>query len=98
MRSGKVVNVVDAYPDIGDGQANRDRVNWVVIEHNGGYRSAYLHLQQGFRSRTGIQVGMPVSAGQLIGYSGNSGWSTEPHLHAKVHKGVWGDTVPFQIG
>ncbi len=98
MRSGRVVSIQDPYPDTGGGQANKDRVNWIIIEHDGGYRTAYLHLQQGFRSKVGIQVGTEVSAGQLIGYSGNSGWSTGPHLHAEVHKGNWGNTVPFQIG
>ncbi len=97
MRSGTVVDVRDGYPDTGGGQANKDNVNWVVVEHDGGYRSAYLHLQQGFSSKVGIKKGDFVSAGQLIGYSGNSGWSTGPHLHVEVHRGNWGNTVPFAI-
>ncbi|MBD1835132.1 M23 family metallopeptidase [Cyanobacteria bacterium FACHB-472] len=98
MRSGKVVQVKDGYPDTGGGESNKNRANYVVIQHENGYRSAYLHLKQGFSSSTGVYVGKSVSAGQLIGYSGNSGWSTGPHLHVEVHTGNWGNTVPFKIG
>ncbi|WP_348256059.1 peptidoglycan DD-metalloendopeptidase family protein [Leptolyngbya sp. ST-U4] len=102
MRSGTVVGVVDVHPDTGGGYENRNNFNYVLIEHDGGYRSAYLHLKQGFNSRIGLKVGDTVNAGQLIGYSGNSGWSTGPHLHVEVHKptagGYFGQTVPFVIG
>lgn len=102
MRSGTVVGVVDKYPDTGGGYENRNNFNYVLIEHDGGYRSAYLHLQQGSNSRIGLKVGDTVNAGELIGYSGNSGWSTGPHLHVEVHQptagGYFGQTVPFVIG
>jgi murein DD-endopeptidase MepM/ murein hydrolase activator NlpD len=101
MRSGKVIAVRDIYPDTDGGVANTDRFNYTLIEHDGGYRSAYLHLQQGFNSRVGLKVGDNVNTGQLIGYSGNSGWSTGPHLHVEVHQptsgGYFGQTVPFEI-
>ncbi len=100
MRSGRVVAVRDIYPDTGGGPDNINRFNYVTIEHDGGYRSAYLHLQQGFNDRTRLFVGNNVNAGQLIGYSGNSGWSTGPHLHVEIHKsssGYFGQTVPFEI-
>ncbi|GAC1462840.1 MAG: hypothetical protein NVS2B14_09730 [Chamaesiphon sp.] len=101
MRSGKVVRLEDRFPDTGGGPENVSKFNFVLIEHDGGYRSAYLHLQQGFISALGIKVGDRVKAGQLIGYSGNSGWSSGPHLHIEVHKAgpnlTFGQTVPFQI-
>ena len=100
MRSGKVVGLRDIYPDTGGGSENLNKFNYVLIEHDGGYRSAYLHLQQGFISQAGISVGDSVTAGQLIGYSGNSGWSTNPHLHVEVQKpnnGYFGQTYPFEI-
>jgi murein DD-endopeptidase MepM/ murein hydrolase activator NlpD len=100
MRSGKIVGIEDRFPDTGGGQENVSRFNYVWVEHDGGYRSAYLHLQQGFRSKVKIKVGDVVKAGQLIGYSGNSGWSSGPHLHVEVHRpnemGVFGKTVPFR--
>lgn len=74
-------------------------MNFVLIEHDGGYRSAYLHLKQGFASSAGIKVGDRIKAGELIGYSGNSGWSTGAHLHVEVHKAgqylTFGQSVPF---
>jgi hypothetical protein len=104
MRSGTVKRVIDVYPDTGGGLENANKANMVVIEHDGGYRSAYLHLENKFTSKVpgGIKEGASVSAGQLIGYSGNSGYSTGPHLHVEVHKpengGFFGQTFPFQIG
>jgi murein DD-endopeptidase MepM/ murein hydrolase activator NlpD/pimeloyl-ACP methyl ester carboxylesterase len=101
MRSGRVVAIESRYPDTGGGEGNADRANYIVIEHDNGYRSAYLHLQQGFSNKAGLRVGDSVNAGQIIGHSGNSGWSTGPHLHVEVHKpgsgGYFGQTVPFQI-
>jgi murein DD-endopeptidase MepM/ murein hydrolase activator NlpD len=72
-----------------------------MIEHDGGYRSAYVHLQQGFRSTVQIKAGDRVEQGQLIGYSGNSGWSTGPHLHIELQRPgspfTFTQTVPFAI-
>jgi len=101
MRSGKVLKIEDRFPDTGGGEENFQKFNYVLIEHTKEYRSAYLHLEQGFQARTGIKLGDRVQAGQLISYSGNSGWSTGPHLHIEIHhaaaKGRFGQTAPFQI-
>lgn len=101
MRAGKVIAVQDKYPDIGGGKENIARFNYVWIEHDEGYRSVYVHLQQGFRRKVSIKAGDRVKAGQLIGYSGNSGWSTGPHLHVEVQKPSrkrkFTKTVPFAI-
>ncbi|UJB72448.1 peptidoglycan DD-metalloendopeptidase family protein (plasmid) [Acaryochloris sp. 'Moss Beach'] len=101
MRSGKVIAVRDKYPDTGGGKENATRFNFVWIEHEDGYRSAYVHLQQGFRSKVDLKAGDHVEAGQLIGYSGNSGWSSGPHLHVEVQKPYrrqrFTKTVPFSI-
>lgn len=52
----------------------------VCIEHPGtGWYSLYAHLS----SRT-VSVGNHIEAGQLIGYSGSTGYSSGPHLHWQV--------------
>jgi murein DD-endopeptidase MepM/ murein hydrolase activator NlpD len=101
MRSGEVIGVQDRYPDTGGGPDKISKFNYVMIEHDGGYRSAYVHLQQGFRSTVQIKAGDRVQKGQLIGYSGNSGWSTGPHLHIEIQRPgsafTFTQTVPFAI-
>jgi murein DD-endopeptidase MepM/ murein hydrolase activator NlpD len=101
MRAGRVIGVQDRYPDTGGGAENISKFNYVLIEHDGGYRSAYLHLKQGFRSQVQIKAGDTVEIGQLIGYSGNSGWSSGPHLHVELQEPgdaySFGETVPFAI-
>jgi len=53
----------------------------VEIEHANGYMSTYSHMS-GFAR--GITEGARVRQGQVIGYLGNSGLSTGPHLHYEV--------------
>jgi murein DD-endopeptidase MepM/ murein hydrolase activator NlpD len=101
MRAGRVIGVQDRYPDTGGGAENISKFNYVLVEHDGGYRSAYLHLQQGFRDQVQIKAGDTVEIGQLIGYTGNSGWSSGPHLHVELQEPgdaySFGQTVPFAI-
>jgi len=101
MRAGRVISMQDKYPDWGGDKEQIHRFNHVWLEHDGGYRSAYVHLQQGFHYRVNLKVGDQVEAGQIIGYSGNSGWSSGPHLHVEVHRAEerfqFTQTVPFAI-
>jgi murein DD-endopeptidase MepM/ murein hydrolase activator NlpD len=50
--------------------------NFVIIDHGGGFSTAYGH-----QSRLAVTVGEQVSQGQVIGFSGDTGNSTGPHLH-----------------
>ncbi|HEX5777515.1 MAG TPA: M23 family metallopeptidase [Xanthobacteraceae bacterium] len=65
-------------------KAERDRGGYglrVEIQHLNGYVTAYSHLS-GFAR--GITGGTKVRQGQVIGYVGNTGLSTGPHLHYEV--------------
>ena len=55
--------------------------NHIVIDHGYGYESLYAHMQ-----KYTVRRGQKVKRGDLIGYVGNSGKSTAPHLHYEVHK------------
>ena len=53
--------------------------NYIVIEHGNGLETQYLHF-----SKVVVRPGEGVKAGQLIGYSGVTGWACGAHLHFKV--------------
>lgn len=69
---GQVINVDT---DVGFG-------NYVLIKHKHGFFTRYAHLDS-FR----VTRGQNVQKGQVIGYIGNTGISTGPHLHYEVHIG-----------
>jgi hypothetical protein len=56
--------------------------NHIIIEHDDGSFAWYWHLQQ---NGVAVKQGQYVSAGELIGYSGHTGFSAFPHLHFEVH-------------
>lgn len=61
--------------------------NFVGLRHGNGYETYYLHLS---RFASGVREGVRVKQGQVIGYVGNTGWSTAPHLDYRIKKnGTW---------
>ncbi|NTV65856.1 MAG: peptidoglycan DD-metalloendopeptidase family protein, partial [Oscillochloris sp.] len=66
------------------------RGNGVLIVHPGGYETVYWHLSAFaplLRDRVDSDVGIPVRVGDLIGYSGASGFVRgTPHLHFEVRR------------
>lgn len=74
--NGRVLIVVEQFRDnidTGFGEAN-----YIGIEHSGGILTWYMHLTFGGSL---VQVDDQVSRGETIGYSGNTGDSSYPHLH-----------------
>ncbi len=53
--------------------------NTVILEHRFGYKTLYGHL-----SSIDVTVGQVVKNGEVIGYLGNTGRSSGPHLHFEV--------------
>ena len=54
---------------------------YIRIRHNNGYKTAYAHLS---KYKKGISKGVRVNQGDVIGYVGNTGNSTGPHLHYEI--------------
>lgn len=53
---------------------------WIMVKHPSGISTLYAHL-----SLITAEVGDTVVTGQIIGYSGNTGFTTGPHLHFGVY-------------
>ena len=56
--------------------------NYVCINHNNGYYTCYAHME-----RQAVSAGQTVERGQIIGYVGQSGLATGPHVHFEVWRG-----------
>jgi murein DD-endopeptidase MepM/ murein hydrolase activator NlpD len=57
--------------------------NHIIIMHNDSTCAAYWHLKY---DGVNVEVGDTIQIGELIGYSGNTGYSAFPHLHFEVFK------------
>ena len=60
-----------------------DKGNHIVILHSDGSYAGYWHLKL---NGVMVNVGDTVKKGQLIGYSGNTGYTAFPHLHFYVYR------------
>lgn len=66
------------------------KANHILIQHADGTIGEYYHLKPG---GVAVRIGQVVSEGDLIGYSGNTGFSTQPHLHFHVSRPVDGKEI-----
>lgn len=78
--AGTVTAAVDGLPDQAPGEMDprNPAGNHVVIDHGEGEHSLLAHLRQG---SVAVEEGQKVERGQLLGLCGNSGNTSEPHLH-----------------
>lgn len=97
--AGKIVKVVGDRPDMAIGMMDRDQIvgNHVILEIGKDRFVLLAHLMQG---SVAVAEGAQVDAGQLIARCGNSGNTSQPHLHLQVQNraDVWATdlkTVPI---
>ena len=86
--SGTVIGTgnTDATPGCRGGSFGQ----WVMIKHPNGISTMYAHL-----SKIGVSEGQTVTTGDVIGYSGETGYATGPHLHFGVYVSAVTQIVPL---
>jgi murein DD-endopeptidase MepM/ murein hydrolase activator NlpD len=96
-RAGTVVFLENRYFESGlDRERFGSRANHVRILHDDGSMALYAHL---FPESIDLEPGQRVEVGQQIGLSGNTGYSSGPHLHfvVLVHRDMRSVSVPFRM-
>ena len=96
-RGGRVVGVRDDSTVSGPDPKFKPLGNYVIIKHPDGTFADYHHLQPGGAK---VKLGDQVKVGQPIGLSGNTGYSSKPHLHFAVFQAINGKKVlslPFRL-
>lgn len=81
VRGGWIAAVVSHFGKGGAKQYLAPRANFVAVKHDDGSYARYYHLK-----KKGVphSLGTRVEAGQVVGYSGNTGYTGGPHLHVDV--------------
>lgn len=96
-RSGVVMSVEADFHGAGtDISKYGDRANHIRIVHPDGTMAVYAHLEL---ESVMVAVGDRVQAGETMARSGNTGFSTGPHLHFVIQRNSGGRlvSVPFQF-
>jgi len=82
-RDGVVALAEDSH-DAGCAREECGRLaNFVVVLHSDGTTGEYFHLQHG---SVQVRIGEHVARGALLAFSGNTGYTTVPHLHFGVYR------------
>ncbi len=80
-RGGIVVLIKDNSDRRGDDPSYMNDANYILIYHNDGSFGNYMHFM---KEGIAVKPGDRVEPGELLGYSGNTGFSSSPHLHFDV--------------
>jgi murein DD-endopeptidase MepM/ murein hydrolase activator NlpD len=93
-REGVVINVAHRFYKGGLAPSSQDEANFVQILHDDGTNAIYAHLQM---DSIRVQPGQRVARGEYIANSGNTGFSSGPHLHFAVlrNAGMRNVSVPL---
>ena len=82
-REGTVVGIRDDSNEHGLTDEFRTRANLIVIEHADGTLAEYVHLKH---QGVVVKLGQAVKTGELIGYSGNTGFTRTPNLLVRISR------------
>jgi murein DD-endopeptidase MepM/ murein hydrolase activator NlpD len=96
-RDGRVVGVKQDSTVGGPDRKWRPFANYILIKHADGTFADYVHLKP---DGAMVKLGDEVTAGQPIGLSGKTGFTSAPHLHFSVFQTVDGKTklsLPFRL-
>lgn len=84
-RGGIVIDLTEHNTLGGASRRYARYANFVTILHSDQTTGEYYHLQ---KNGVTVSIGDQVNTGDLIGYSGNTGFSSLPHLHFAVYKAL----------
>jgi hypothetical protein len=90
---GIVIQVFEESDTGCDDVSCADLGNHIILDHGDGTKSLYWHL---LHEGVHVEVGEQVAQGQVIGLSGNTGFSTDPHLHFAV-EGAYPHSLPIKF-
>ncbi len=96
-RTGVVMQIEEDFEGSGlDAERFGARANHIRILHEDGTMAVYAHLKL---ESVNVGVGQYVREGQQIGLSGNTGFSSGPHLHfaVQINAGLELRTIPFRF-
>lgn len=95
-RDGRVVDMKMHFTKAGLDPAAHGKANYIRLRHSDGTMTVYVHLKH--QSQT-VSLGQTVRAGDMIARSGNTGYTTGPHLHFAVqhNNGVSTVAIPFKF-
>lgn len=93
-RDGIVLKVVEKYKEGGRDKRYYDYANSLLVYHKDGTFAQYVHLDY---MGVLVEKGDRIREGQAVALSGNTGWSTRPHLHFSVYKPVVGTLVSIPV-
>ena len=96
-RGGVVMDAMQRFPDLGRvDPALASKANFVRILHDDGSMAVYAHLQ---RNSLRVRPGMRIPEGYWLANSGNSGYSSGPHLHfvVQINIGMALESLPLRF-
>ncbi|MCY7355091.1 MAG: M23 family metallopeptidase [Lysobacter sp.] len=95
-RGGVVMQVESDFDQAGLKEKYGGRANFVRILHDDGTMALYAHLQE---NGVHVRLGQRVRQGQQIGLSGNTGFTSGPHLHyvVQVNRGMRLESIPIRV-